>query len=198
MPRMSTPLLSRVSRSLALLLLLPAVASAHPGHDASAVFTSGFAHPFSGVDHLLATVAVALWAAQLGGRARWIVPGSFLAAVIVGASVAGQGVVLPFASTMVLVSLLVTGICLFGVVRVPLAVAGGAVAAFALFHGAAHGGALPFGGSAWSFDAGFVLATALLQGVGLVLGHWALTYPAVVLRFCGGTLALGGVGLLLS
>lgn len=195
---MNAPLLSRLSRRLGwLLFLVPFVAQAHPGHPEPGV-AAGFAHPCTGVDHPLALIAVGLWAAQLGGRARWAIPASFTALVGVGFALAAAGVALPFVGTVVLVSLTIVGICIFGMVRLPLAWICAGLGGFAIWHGNAHGAAALPGLAAESFGVGLVLATAALQGLGLILGRWALTYPNPVLRFCGGTLALGGIGLLLS
>lgn len=51
------------------------LAQAHPGHG-PAGFVTGFIHPLTGWDHLMAMLAVGLWASQLGGRARWALPAS--------------------------------------------------------------------------------------------------------------------------
>src|SRR5213593_4828132 len=71
----------------ALVALSPATLQAHPLHNSMSGLTSGLLHPFAGLDHILAMVAVGFWAAQLGGRARWLVPGSFLAMMIAGSTI---------------------------------------------------------------------------------------------------------------
>lgn len=195
---MRLPRIARCARLLTLFSFLPALASAHTGHDSSQGLSVGFFHPFCGLDHLLAMIAVGLWAAQLGGRAQWLVPSSFLGAMLVGAACAANGFRLPITETMIIGSLVALGGLISGAVRLPVAVASAAVAAFALFHGSAHGAELPASVSGLQFGAGFLLATALLHAAGVALGRWSRGQAAVIIRLSGAALALGSAGLLLS
>lgn len=148
-------------RLLAVALLLAAApAEAHTGHMAS--FAAGVAHPLLGLDHLLAMVAVGLWAARIGGHARWLVPLSFLAAMALGTVLP-----VPFAEPGILVSVLVLGLLVLWAPKLPLWAPMAVAALFALAHGHAHGTELP--GVTAAF--GFLLATAALQGLGLVLPY---------------------------
>src|SRR5260221_12820305 len=98
----------------ALLALAPTVAFAHPGHDGASLI-SGFMHPLGGLDHIIAMVAVGLLAARLGGRALWLVPASFVAAMAMGGLVGVAGVALPYAETGIAISVVVLGaIAAFG------------------------------------------------------------------------------------
>jgi urease accessory protein len=153
----------------ALLALVPTVAFAHPGHDGVSLM-SGFMHPLGGVDHIIAMVAVGVLAARLGGRALWLVPTSFVAAMAV-AGVAGMaGVGLPYAETGIAVSVVVLGAIVAFRVAMPVAVAMGLVAFFAVFHGYAHGAEMPAAISGLAYGVGFVAATTMLHGIGLGLG----------------------------
>jgi urease accessory protein len=153
-------------KRLALLFPLIAVSSsalAHPGHGAAG-FLHGFAHPFSGLDHLLAMLAVGLWAARFSGAPRWILPLAFVTFMALGSSLE-----LPMVEPMLAVSVLVLGLGAAIGSRVPVA-AGAAVAAlFALYHGQAHFAEMPVGASPTGFALGMLSATALLHGAGLVL-----------------------------
>jgi urease accessory protein len=188
---------TRLLRSAALLaFVFPTLLNAHPGQGSGA--TAGLVHPFSGPDHLLAMIAIGLWASQIGGRAMWALPASFVGAMVLGAGLSSLGVGSPLAEPVILCSLAVVGVFIFGVVRFRLALACGLVAAFAVFHGLTHGAEMPAHASGFAYGAGFTLATVALHGLGLALGAWSKNFPAVALRFCGGSLALGGVGLMLS
>jgi urease accessory protein len=150
---------------------LSCAASAHPFHGAG--LAAGFAHPFTGPDHLVAMAAVGLWAAQVGGRARWIVPGAFLAAMVAGGMMGFAALVPPFAEQMVAASGLVFGLLI--VTRSYLSPWLGALlaSAFALYHGAAHAAELPATASALPYAAGFCAATALLLAAGVGVGRLA-------------------------
>ena len=150
--------------------LLAAPASGHPFHGAGDL-AAGLAHPFLGIDHLLAMLAIGLWASRAGARAAWAVPGAFVLAMLGGFGLGLAGVAAPGIEPMIAVSVLVLGLLVASraMPSAPacLALAGG----FAVFHGLAHAIELPAGGSAAGYAAGFVLATAALHAAGLVLGR---------------------------
>jgi len=159
---------------LAAAALLPALSLAHSGgdagahHAAAAACLVGFAHPFTGIDHLAAMVALGIWSA-LTARRVWLAPLVFAATLAFGAWLGVAGLALPMVEPMIAASLLVLGLLLATRARLP-ALAGAAIAAmFALFHGVAHGQELA-GDDAWSALAGMVLATALLHVGGIALG----------------------------
>src|SRR5712691_8549209 len=153
----------------AFLALAPTVAFAHPGHEGPGL-VAGFLHPLGGVDHIIAMVAVGLLAARLGGRALWLVPASFIAAMAVAGLAAIAGVGLPYVETGIALSVLVLGATVALGLTMPVAAAMGLVAFFAIFHGYAHGAEMPETASGLAYGAGFVAATALLHGVGIGLG----------------------------
>jgi urease accessory protein len=175
-------------------LLAVPVAQAHNVAYEGAALLAGFSHPLLGWDHLLAMLAVGLWAAQQRGRFVWRLPVVFPAMMIVGASVAGAGVVLPELETGIASSLLVLGLLLAFAVHLPFVFSVVLVGLFALFHGFAHGAEMPQTVSAVTYGLGFILATTVLQVLGVRLGllaRGALT--ATLLRMGGGAIAVAGV-----
>lgn len=178
----------------AILVASPAAAHLPPGEYGS--FMAGVTHPLFGLDHVLAMIAVGLWAAQIGGRALWQVPTAFVAAMIAGFILALAGLPLPFVEPMILASIMVLGLVVALALRPAPWVAITAVAVFALFHGHAHGGELG-SAQAMQFGAGFALATAGLHAVGLIV---ALLFAralragsGAVLRAMGGATTLVGI-----
>ncbi|TDL81176.1 HupE/UreJ family protein [Palleronia sediminis] len=132
-------------------------------------FAAGFTHPLFGLDHLLAMVAVGLWAGLLGGRAVWAVPAAFVVVMVAGFALALGGAALPVVEPMILASTVVLGLAIAFAIRLDLRVCAAIVGVFALFHGFAHGTELG-GAGALRFGAGFVLATVVLHAVGVAAG----------------------------
>jgi urease accessory protein len=187
--------------TVAPLALLFAATSAfgHPGHlQAHAGFASGFAHPLGGLDHLLAMTVVGLWAAQLGGRAIWAVPLSFLGVMALGAALALNGIVPPVIEAGIASSLLLLGLLVAWAGRLPTIAAMALTGLFALFHGAAHGGELPAIANPVWYAVGFLSATALLHAAGIALGLVAQRRAPNLARIAGAATALAGVALLIG
>lgn len=183
----------------ALLGMLPAIAHAHPGHAESLGLASGFGHPLAGADHLLAMLAVGLWGAQIGGRAQWLLPLSFVSFLLLGAGLGIAGVAVPGVEQGIVVSVLLLGLLLVQAARLPLTVGAALVACFASMHGLAHGSEMPSTSSVPAYMFGFVLSTALLHMAGLGLGRSVQDgRMAWVTRLLGGIIALSGLGLALS
>lgn len=159
-------------------------------------FSAGIAHPFTGLDHLLAMVAVGVWATQLGARALWRVPLAFLAMMAAGAGISLAGVTLPSAETGIAGSVLVLGLLIFFAARFPVGASMVLVGFFALFHGYAHGTALPHAASAVLYGFGFLLASAALHvtgaGLGLLLGRGL---PSIWIKVTGAGIAVAGIAL---
>ncbi len=182
------------------MLRLPAlfVVAAHiqPG-EASGLLT-GFLHPISGLDHVLAMIAVGLWGAQLGPPAVWILPVTFPMVMAFGGTLGLLGVALPGVEIGIAISALVLGVLVLAEARPPLAVAAVVVGFFAIFHGHAHGTELPEGQSGLLYSIGFVVATGGLHAVGIALGllhRWSSGRAA--LRAAGAVVALAGIGFLM-
>lgn len=177
------------------LLLSPALAVAHPGHDHAGIM-SGLAHPVFGLDHLLAMLAVGLWAAQQTGTARWALPLTFVATMLLGGLLGFAGIEMPLMETGIAGSVLALGLLVALAVRPPLAVAAGLTALFAASHGVAHGLELPALSSPWGYAAGFVAATAALHGAGYVVARSLPQVAAPLVRIAGAASALAGAWLL--
>ena len=124
---------------LAALLLAPTLAHAHTGVGDTSGFAHGFGHPLTGLDHLLAMIAVGLWAAQIGGRALWAVPLTFVSIMAVGGALGIAGVPVPFVEQGIATSVLLLGLLIAFAVRMPLGFSVPLVALFAICHGHAHG-----------------------------------------------------------
>jgi len=131
---------------------------------------AGFAHPFMGLDHLLAMVSVGLWGAFLGRPLIVLLPVIFPAVMALGGALAIAGIGLPPVEIGIALSVLVLGVLIAGAVRAPVWLACVIVAVFAIFHGYAHGKELPSAADPIGYSVGFVLATGLLHVVGIVLG----------------------------
>ena len=177
-----------------LMVLATAPLSAHVQEGAAAGFLTGLRHPISGLDHVLAMIAVGLWGAQLGAPAVWALPVTFPMVMAVGGFLGLVGVPLPGVEIGVAASAILLGAMVMTEARPPLAAAAALVAFFAIFHGYAHGAELPAGQSGLTYSMGFVMATGCLHGVGIATGlihRW----PAgrVALRAAGGLVALAGV-----
>ncbi|ARO33853.1 HupE/UreJ protein (plasmid) [Rhizobium sp. NXC14] len=181
-------------------IALPAVASAHPAIGEAAGFSHGFAHPISGLDHILAMVMVGIFAFQLGGRAVWLVPTTFVLVMALGGLLGVSGINVPFVETGIALSVVVLGAVVAFNVKAPLAAAAGIIGLFAIFHGHAHGAEMPENAAGGAYAAGFMVATALLHAAGLALGyavgHAGKRQGVLVTRTAGSIAALAGVGLL--
>ena len=172
-------------------------ASAHVGAHPDGGLATGLAHPFMGLDHLLAMVAVGIWAVQLGGRRLMIVPATFVVAMGAGALAGLYGVAMPQVESMVALSVLALGVLVALSVRARWQWAVVVVAVFALFHGHAHGTEMPDFSAPWLYFAGFLIATAVLHAIGVTAGAALKAHPGV-LRTGGVAIGLAGSWLLLS
>jgi urease accessory protein len=192
------PLIREPWRAVAAILLLIAAgaapAFAHGGGDIAGGFLGGFAHPLFGPDHVAAMVAVGLWGAVLGPPALWLLPVAFPLVMALGGVLGIAGIALPRVEIAIAASAIVLGAMVAFSVRAPLLIAVAAVAAFAVFHGYAHGAELPAGADAAAYSAGFVIATGMLHLSGIGLGL-AARWPAgrVAVRLAGAAIAAAGV-----
>ena len=191
--------MSRPISSLALLvcLSLPATVMAHPGGEAHS-FMAGAVHPLSGLDHLLAMLAVGLLSGYSGGKMRWWLPASFVTAMAIGAGLGAIGVHFAFIEVGIAFSLIAFGGAL--VLKQPLRALTLIVltAGFALFHGHAHATEMGADVSAIPYALGFMLATALLHAIGVLLTtKTLLPLPqATLLKWSGSVIAAVGVCLI--
>ncbi|MBE2244569.1 MAG: HupE/UreJ family protein [Burkholderiaceae bacterium] len=179
---------------LVALALLAAPAVAHVEGAQAQGFLSGLAHPVSGLDHVLAMVAVGLWGAQLGVPALWLLPLTFPIVMALGGLLGLLGIPLPGVEIGIAASALLLGGAVMSGRRVPLAAALLLVGLFAVFHGHAHGTELPPGESGLLYSLGFVIATGCLHAMGIAIGTLQ-RWPAgrVALRLAGGGIGVAGL-----
>ena len=178
-------------------LLATQTALAHPSAFHASGFAAGFAHPFLGLDHVLAMIAVGVWAMQLRARARGVAPVAFVIAIAVGGALAlTTNVALPNVEAGIAATVLALGLLIALAIRMP-ALAGAALASvFGIWHGYAHGAELPAAASSsLSYATGFVLASALLVAVGSAAGR-ATVPTSLAARTIGASIAAAGIMLL--
>ncbi|MBX6367240.1 MAG: HupE/UreJ family protein [Rhodospirillales bacterium] len=183
--------MQRFILALAALALAGGPAAAHE-LAAPASFAAGLAHPFLGLDHLLAMTAIGLWSAVAGGRALRLWPALFVAAMLAGYGLGASGTALPLVEPAILASIVVLGLLIAVMARVPLTAGAVLVVFFALFHGHAHGAEAVSGDDA-SYVVGFVLATAALHLLGIAIGRICIARSPALVRAAGTTIALAGL-----
>jgi len=185
----------RTGLTTAALTLIPTAAFAHPGIGDAHGFVAGFAHPLGGLDHILAMVTVGIFAWQLGGRALWLVPATFILVMAAGGALGMAGVPVPFVELGIAASVIVLGAVVAFARKAPVAIAVGLVGVFAIFHGHAHGTAMPLDASGGAYAAGFLLATALLHAAGIALGFaiGRIAHGRAAYQVGGSLVALAGV-----
>ncbi|MGB1776730.1 MAG: HupE/UreJ family protein [Synechococcus sp.] len=175
------------------LLVVPG-AHAHVQAGGAGSVIAGFLHPVTGLDHVVAMVAVGLWGAVLGAPALWLLPVAFPMVMAFGGLLGLLAVPLPGVETGIALSALVLGVLVMLQTRLPLVAASLLVGAFALFHGFAHGVELPDGADALLFSLSFVVATGLLHLLGIALGElrrWA--WGEALLKLAGAAIAAVGI-----
>ena len=190
-----------IHRTAALLLLALVFTTAfgHDGHDHASGLAAGLAHPFMGLDHLLAMLALGIWAAQWKGKTVFVAPTLFIASMLAGALFALGGGALPFVEHGIALSVLILGLV------VALVPAQGAIAGLVLplivtgaaMHGYAHSAELPLHANAAYYVVGFTLATAFLHAIGLFIGR-QLNHRLSIRRTAGYAIALIGSVLALT
>jgi len=181
----------------ALLLAASPVALAHPESVAGGAF-HGLAHPFAGIDHLLAMLTVGVWAARFCGAARWLLPAAFVGCMLIGALLGYAGMPLPGTEPMIAASVLVFGAAVAIAVRMHFALCIFLVGVFALFHGHAHLAEMPEGMPLAAFSAGMLAGTAALHAAGVLLGVQLGRAIPWLPRALGGAVSLAGAWLLIA
>ena len=185
-----------------LAILTPAVAFAHTGVGDTSGFVHGFGHPISGLDHVLAMVMVGVFAWQLGGRALWLVPTTFLTVMAAAGALGIAGIGIPFVEIGMALSVVALGAIVAFNVKAPVTAAMGVVGLFAIFHGYAHGAEIPEDVGGVAYAAGFLIATATLHlagiSAGFLIGKAGEHHGSAVVRLAGGLSTVAGVTLLVS
>jgi len=178
---------------LMILMLIPASAHAHQEVGAASGFISGFLHPLSGLDHLVAMVAVGLWGGILGKPAVWLLPVTFPMVMAFGGMLGVQDVPIPGIETGIAISGIVLGLMVLLYAKPPLWIAAIIIGFFAIFHGHAHGTELPEAASPLSYAAGFVISTGLLHVTGIIIGLLIhVPWGKKLVQGLGGVIALIG------
>jgi urease accessory protein len=192
----------RIAATAAVLIAFTGAAAAHPGHADAGGFAHGFMHPLGGPDHVLAMVAVGLYAALLGGRALWLVPATFVAVMALGGAAGVAGYALPYTELGIALSVVALGLAVALRVSLPTLAAMALAGVFAVFHGHAHGAEMPQDLSGYAYAAGFLAATALLHGAGIALGLGMGRLSGLdgrrATQAAGGAVALAGLALLVA
>jgi urease accessory protein len=190
-----------VIRFLLLLLMAPLSAFAHEGSSLPyGSFIAGLAHPVLGVDHFLAMVSVGILSAQIGGRAIWTVPATFVTVMAVGGLLGWLKVGLTSIELGIAFSVLTLGIAIAADRKLPVLVAMGAVGIFAVFHGYAHGAEMPNVANPVRYALGFMTGTAILHIAGLLIGDISQHYARgkLLLRVAGAAIASAGTWFLVG
>ncbi|MGH7997109.1 MAG: HupE/UreJ family protein [Opitutaceae bacterium] len=188
----------RSSRLIPVLFFATAcLAEAHPGHGPASLST-GFIHPLTGWDHLAAMVAVGLWAAQIGGRAKWALPVAFVGSMVLGAAAGVAGLAPGGAEWGILASVFILGTVIAAAIRPPVWAAVTVAAVAGTCHGIAHGAEMPANSNTVLFLVGMIIATALLHALGVAAGSYAAGRRSTWLRVAGAAVVAIGFGLLLT
>jgi urease accessory protein len=193
---------ARIAMAAVIFTAMIGAAFAHTGHGDTSGFMQGLTHPFGGFDHVLVMLAVGLYAVRLGGRALWLMPATFVSVMALGGALGAAGLVLPFGEIAIATSVIVLGLAIALRLTVTTLVSAVLIGLFATFHGFAHGLEMPQSASGPQYAAGFMLATALLHGVGIALGLLAGKLSEAggrrAIQAAGGAMALAGVVFLTS
>lgn len=176
------------------LLFTPLMLLAHPEMGQATGFWHGFSHPLTGLDHILAMLAIGIWAVQVGGKAIWAIPLSFVGMMIVGGILGMNGVKIPFVETGIVMSVMVLGVLIIASARLPLAAGMLIAGIFAIFHGHSHGTEIPGAVMGITYSIGFAVSTLLLHlsGIGLAL-FIGNKVKIQLLRYAGASIALAGL-----
>jgi urease accessory protein len=175
-------------------LLYAQAVEAHVHKGEAVSFLSGLKHPISGLDHVVAMIAVGLWGAQLGAPAIWVLPVAFPMVMAMGGMLGLLGVPLPGMEIGIAASAILLGAAVMMELRPPIPLAAALVGFFAIFHGYAHGSELPAGESGLLYSLGFVMATGCLHATGISIGlvhRW--NWGQRALRVAGAAIALAGI-----
>ncbi len=179
------------------LMAVSAPALAHTGVGPVNSFAAGLEHPVFGPDHLLAMVAVGLWAALAAPKLFWVAPLGFVAGMLGGGVLGMTGMEVPGIEAMIVGSVVLFGALAMFKVQTAAVVAFAAAALFGAAHGFAHGAEMPDGGVALQYGAGFLIATAALHAIGAAVGLGVQRLNAArVGQAAGGAVAAAGIALM--
>ncbi|RWA79240.1 HupE/UreJ family protein [Mesorhizobium sp.] len=161
-------------------------------------FGAGFAHPLSGLDHIMVMVAAGLWSAQKGGRALWAWPATFVGTMLVGCVLGIAGLPVPIVEPIILASILTLGVLTAAAADIPVLAGAIIIGCFAFFHGHTHGTEIQEATGRLEYLTGFVLATALLHGAGIGMGLLPGQRFRCIARLAGAAIATTGLSLIVG
>ena len=160
-------------------------------------FYDGLSHPVLGLDHLLAMISVGIISAQIGGRAIWTVPSTFVILMTIGGLFGFLLIVKEFyfLEIGIVFSVILLGIGISIENKIPMKLIMIFVATFGLFHGIAHGLEVPAAANPILFVLGFIIGTTTLHLVGVVIGHLSIKnkMSLILLRLTGIYFAIYGI-----
>jgi urease accessory protein len=187
-------LLTALATSALLFSPLAVSVQAHNGfYHVTGGFLMGIEHPLTGWDHLLAMVAVGLWASQIGGRAIWALPLSFVGSMVLGGVAGAFGCDFPFTEWAIVLSILLLASGIFTGTRLALLPSLALVGICGMYHGLAHGSEMPHSTDLLSYAAGFALTTSGLHLAGIGAALTVQRYSDNLLRWSGLVIGLGGL-----
>jgi urease accessory protein len=175
---------------------IPSTAYAHDGTNLGlGGFLSGMVHPVLGYDHLLAMLSVGMISAQIGGRAIWTVPATFVSVMAVGGLLGLINIGLTVTELGIAVSLVILGLFIAAERKIQTWMVMVGVGFFAIFHGYAHGSEMPDTAEPVLYALGFLIGTALIHVAGVVIGDISRHYERgkIILRVGGGLIAFVGL-----
>ena len=190
---------SRVFYSAIIVLLLSLISQIVYAHDGGNVpiggFLVGLVHPVLGNDHLLAMLSVGILSAQIGGRAIWTVPATFVGVMAVGGALGFTDLNLTSTEMGIAASLIILGLLIAAERRLPILIAMIGVGFFAVFHGYAHGTEMPEAAQPVLYALGFLTGTIVIHIAGVIIGDISQHYKSgsTILRIGGGLIAVTGV-----
>lgn len=178
-------------------LLATATANAHTGMANASGLLAGLSHPYSGLDHVLAMLAVGCFAARQGGRAIWFIPSLFIGAMLIGGLAGAAGLAISFVEFAIASSLVIIGLILIFGKTVPATAVIAVVAGSAIFHGYAHGAEMPTDASRYIYSIGFIIATSTLLCIGVgverAIDQLKAVWSCRLATLGGGLMVLAGV-----
>jgi urease accessory protein len=163
-------------------------------------FYDGISHPVLGLDHFLAMVSVGIVSAQIGGKAIWTVPATFVSIMTIG-GLFGFFLIVDeffFVEVGIVFSVILLGFGISIEKKIPVNLIMIFVGIFGLFHGIAHGIEVPAAANPLLFVLGFICGTTALHIFGVGIGYFSIKTSAslILLRLTGILFGIYGIYLL--
>jgi len=163
-------------------------------------FYDGLSHPVLGLDHLLAMICVGILSAQIGGKAIWTVPTTFVTIMTIGGLLGFLLIIdeFYFVEVGIVFSVILLGFGISIEKKIPIKLIMIFVGIFGLFHGIAHGLEVPAAANPILFILGFIFGTTTLHLLGVAIGYFSIkkTISLILLRLTGVSFSIYGIYLL--